>query len=209
MYGTPAWSVNSFCLCHQVTNCQRGPGQKLCGVAQDLMSFFFSLHLERCANTDSSLSIYTHMRTFAPRCTQKSGQVEASEAPRRSGNVGSLLKKKKKEGGQSTPGPGSTQPSASLEFPLEVTFPLSPRVTSWKWRPLFWDCLLRLLGIPLLWWGRNARHQKVAKHKKNPFIRGLVVPAVAWLLLLLPQFGLILLSRVKCPKFSTYQMWFS
>lgn len=165
MYGTPAWSVYSFCSCHKVTNCRRGPRQKLCGVAQHFMIFFFSLHLEKCANTDSSLFIYTHVRTFAPRCPQMDGDGwSTSEKWKR---WQSVKKKQTNKGGQSTPGPGSTQPSASLEFPLEVTFPLSPRGTSWKWSPLFWDCPLWLLGVPFLWWGRDALHQKVAKRKKN------------------------------------------
>lgn len=165
MYGTPAWSVYSFCSCHKVTNCRRGPGQKLCGVAQHFMIFFFlTPSWEMCQY--GLKPVYLH--TCAHVCSQmhtKSIQVETGEAPRRSGNVGSLLKKKK--GGQSMPGPGSTQPSASLEFPLEVTFPLSPRGTSWKRRPLFWDCPLWLLNIPLFWWGRNAQHQKVAKMQEK------------------------------------------
>lgn len=51
-----------------------------------------------------------------------SGQ-EAGDTPLNTGNVGRMYKE-----GRSAPAPASTQPSASLEFPLEVTFP-PPRAT--------------------------------------------------------------------------------
>ena len=80
------------------------------------------LHLVKGVNKQKPIT-QTHS---LPRCMQRA--VKRQVKLLRTLELLADCKKKKKKGGQSASAPVSTQPSASLEFPLEVTFP-SPRGT--------------------------------------------------------------------------------
>lgn len=121
---TAQCNMHTTCKCFCLPVCASGCREwRIC----EATVIIFSLHLARVVNKQMFLlRTYTHTHTGMPtlthRCTQR--------AVKRQVKLLRMLEMLAdcKKGGQSASAPASTQPSASLEFPLEVTFP-SPRGT--------------------------------------------------------------------------------